>query len=740
MNKKPMDDVQFCAVVSEYIRHCEQWRDDRHEDRLRAIEYYQGTMRDIPEEKGRSRVVSRDLRAAVNKVVPSVMRTVFGGDKVVEFTPNGEGDENVADDVTDYFNEILLPECQAENAGYDAFHDALLMRNGVLHWYIDYKREPKVSLHTGLSEEAFTVLVSDEGVEVLEHTPRMEMQAGAPVPVHDVRIMRIAESKTPVLCAVPLDEFLIHPDALSAETALACGRYRAVLRTDLIAMGYDPERVAALPRRNENSPNDDLEDERRDELDIDRAPHSSADEIDYYEMYVRIDADGDGLAELRRVVMVGGTRPDNLFENEYWDETPFSDVVIERRPHAWEGVSLADDLIEIQRIKTVLTRATLDNLYWQNKPQPIVQADAIEDPDSLINPAFGKPIRVRAGINVADAVQYNRVPFVAADSFNMLAYMDKVVTDRTGVSEASSGLAPDALQNMTAKASAMIEQAGIGRTEQMVRSLAMGLRKAIKGLFKLVIQHADAPTQIRLKGRPLVIDPRQWNAGMDVSINIGLGAGSRERDLMALGMVKQTQAMIATQAPHLGIVTPETIYRVAITEAASAGIKTPENFYKAPEEGATLIPPNQPNPEMIKLQAQMQLEEKKMQAQREKEIAQGQADIAVAQQKALLEQQFAKQEADMKRLEIHSQQAIEFAKIDAQAQLEREKMAVQLLTNPGEEKPEVDQSAEAVRMLAEQIGALVMKKPRSFHVRRDPMTGDMLGIDEADDLEAPVIQ
>ena len=366
MANKPMDDIRFCAVVSELIRHCEAFRDDRHEDRLRALEYYAGKMRDIPDEKGRSKVVSRDVRAGINKVMPSVVRSIFVGDKVVELAPNGPGDESVATDATDYFNEVLLPECQAENAVYDAAHDAVLLRNGILHWYMDYKREPKVSLHTGLSEEAFTVLVSEEGVEVLEHTPRMEMMAGAPVPVHDVRIMRIAENKTPVMCAVPLDEFLIHPDALSVETAIACGRYRAVLRSELVAMGYDPARVASLPKSNENSPNDDLEEERRDELDIDRAPEPSSDEIDYYEMYVRVDRDGDGLAELRRVIMIGGVRPENLFEDEYWDETPFSDIVAERRPHAWEGVSIADDVIEVQRIKTVLTRATG---LWQADPR-----------------------------------------------------------------------------------------------------------------------------------------------------------------------------------------------------------------------------------------------------------------------------------------------------------------------------------------------------------------------------------
>jgi hypothetical protein len=63
----------------------------------------------------------------------------------------------------------------------------------------------------------------------------------------------------------------------------------------------------------------------------------------------------------------------HLLSNEEWDEVPFADLIVERRPHQREGGSVTDDMAEIQRVKTVLMRQTLDNLYWQNNQQPIVQ-------------------------------------------------------------------------------------------------------------------------------------------------------------------------------------------------------------------------------------------------------------------------------------------------------------------------------------------------------------------------------
>ena len=59
------------------------------------------------------------------------------------------------------------------------------------------------------------------------------------------------------------------------------------------------------------------------------------------------------------------------------------------------AVVLADDLMDLQRAETVLMRQTLDNIYWTNNPQPTVQEGAVINMDAVLNPEFGKPIRVK---------------------------------------------------------------------------------------------------------------------------------------------------------------------------------------------------------------------------------------------------------------------------------------------------------------------------------------------------------
>src|SRR5690606_29317390 len=95
---------------------------------------------------------------------------------------------------TDYVNYIALPECHGRIALEDAVNDALRLRNGIVKWWQDTTIDVKVSLHTGLDEMAFAQLVSDDDVEVLEHSERVETietpEGSQEIPAHDVKIKR----------------------------------------------------------------------------------------------------------------------------------------------------------------------------------------------------------------------------------------------------------------------------------------------------------------------------------------------------------------------------------------------------------------------------------------------------------------------------------------------------------------------------------------------------------------------
>lgn len=650
------------SQVADMIRTAEKYADDQAHRRLRAIEYYNGEMNDVEANEGRSQMVSRDVRDQIKKVLPSLMRTMLGSDKLGEFEPVGPGDEEGAQQATDYVNLVVAREANLARHIEDATHDALLLRNGILHAEWEEKRTAKVSQHSGLDEYAFSALVNDDDVTVLEHTSKVEeieveTPQGVmvqPVELHDVTIKRIETRKRLKVSAVPLDEFIIDPDAISLEDAVVVGRKLEVTRSDLIAMGYDRELVEGLTLTGD----DDTEsDERRDTItDEGDETHKPNELIDYYDVYVRFDMDDDGIAELHHMCFAGSLHERNKLHDEECDEVQYYDIKVMTKPHQWEGIALFDDVEDIQRAKTVLLRQTLDNLYWKNNPQPIIQAGVIQNPEAVYNPEFGLPIEVGMGTDVRSAMGFAEVPFVAAESFGMLDYFDRMAEDRTGVTDASGGLAPDALQNMTAKASAMLEQAGIGQAELMARTLAEGLRRFFRGILRLIVRHQDIPRTVRLRGEWVQFDPRHWNTEMDFSVNVGLGAGTRERDMMMMQQVMGLQEkFLAAFGPDNPFVSPENLWASTSRMVEAAGLRTPQLYFTEPDpqrvQALIEAQANQPDPETAKAQAQMQIEQMKVQTTREIEQikAQARSQVEQAQMQADLTVKQAEIEAETAR-------------------------------------------------------------------------------------------
>ena len=164
---------QFSAIA-DMVREAERHTEDLSKDRIRATEYYRGTMADTPADAARSKVVSRDVRDNIKKVLPSIVRTILNGDEVVKFEPMASGDEESAEQASDYLNFVVMSESGARQAIYDAVHDALLLRNGILKWWVDERQAVKISRHSGLPDDAFAQLVAGDDVEVLEHSEAVD--------------------------------------------------------------------------------------------------------------------------------------------------------------------------------------------------------------------------------------------------------------------------------------------------------------------------------------------------------------------------------------------------------------------------------------------------------------------------------------------------------------------------------------------------------------------------------------
>jgi len=653
-----------------------------------ALDYYDGVMLDLPSEAGRSSAVSRDVADVTDTMLPGLMRVFAGADKVAIYAPAKPGDEKTASQATDYLNHVWQNECGGYQITYTWIKDALDVRNGIVKAYWDPTPERETENLRGLDENQITMLLQDPGVEILGADQRQEIvndpQSGAaqPITVYDLRIEREASNGKLVIENVPPDDFGLSRGARCIETARAVWHKSRITRSDLVKQGYDRETVQQLPAFGSDQRGSDAEREDEDRTIGTTAGETGANaEIEVVEAYLRFDMDDDGIAEMRKVVVAGGSGGREVLSNEPWtDEVPFQSMTGQPVPHRWVGRGTFDNVGDLQRVKTALLRGVLDNSYAQNMPDKIVDEGAIVDPDEVRSRAFGNIVRLKKGSNALQAVQYSKAPDIGATLLQSISYIDSVIQRRTGVSNATASLDSTALDPQTATAAQIEHDASYARVELIARNMAeLGFKPLFAKLLRIIVRNQDRPRTIRLRDDWVDFDPRAWNAGMDVSINVGLGTGSRERDMAMLSGVRARQNAIIEQ---LGIdnpvVTPSMVIDAEHKLVEAAGLKDPDRYFKpiSDEEfkaWQAQKPPAPPDPKVQALQAKAQLDQETLQQKAAGEQQRMQADVAMDQAKQVAELKMARerldQEYELKVEQMSREFALRQQELESEAQL-----------------------------------------------------------------------
>ena len=662
------------------------------------------------EVEGKSQIVTGEVAEAIDGALPSLVRIFTGSDQIVVFEPQGPRDEASAKQATDYCNWVFHRDNEGVAILHDWFKDALLQKNGIVKCFWEDKEDITKERYYDLSDDELAMLMSDESMEIVEQDttefpifdpngqPVID-QTGQPVmgATHNVVVQKKKKSGKVTIENVPPEEFLISKKARTIADSPFVAHRQMLTRSTLIAMGFNKEQVEGLQMGDALA----YTPERVARFSAGEQPYQvqtddpSMQEIEVFECYVKTDIDGKGIASLTQVFYAGNEilqdekGKDMIEEVDY---VPFHSICPIPIPHKFFGNSLADRTTDIQLIKTTITRQMLDNLYLTNNAR-VVAVEGQVNLDDLLTSTAGGVIRAKS----PNAVQQLVVQNVAQASFPMLQYLDGVQAKRTGVSDASQGLDPSILQNVTAAAVASMQQAGAGKIELMARIFAeTGVKSLFKGILHLLCKYQDKARVVRMRGEFVEFDPRTWANQYDVSINVGLGAGNRQEQMAMLSMVlaKQEQ-LIAQYGPANPYVSPAQ-YRGTLGRMVEiAGFKDSAEFYKpiTPEQDQMLSnpPPQQQQmpPEvqalMAKTQAEIQANQAKAQADMQLQQQQMQIDSQMAQQKAGLEMQLLREkEAAKLQLERDKQQAyfaMKQQEFEAEAQLKAMKIGAGITSN-----------------------------------------------------------
>jgi hypothetical protein len=677
------------------------------------------------EEEGRSSVVVPVVRDTIRATLPSLMKKFFASRNVVTFSSGSKTGGNFAADATAAVQYVFTVQNDGYMILWGAFKDALRTKSGWIKWWWDETVEVTSKCYTGVTEEQVQAMqavlkpteelridskehVSNQQVpgqlppqvmaqyQMVAHAAQAQGQQPPPppqappqtVPVFEYKIHIVTKTKKKQVrvANVPSDEIIFNRDNFDLDTGrLVCHRSRKT-RGELFAMGIsrdlideaasddldtrsNPEFLARQTIPSGNFPTDSMNATWDQEL------------VPYYEAYYRVDKDGDGISELRKICKLGINGP--VVSDDLFNEVPLAQLCPDPEPHVLIGNSQADFLMDLQSINSHVFRDILDSLKQSIFPR-MAYVEGQANMDDVLSTEIGAPIRQRQPGMVAPFV----IPFTGAQAFPVLEELDKQRESRTGVGNAAMALDSSALQSTTPVAAAASVSASQQQVDLTARMFANGVCRMFRGILRLLVQYQDNEMQFELNGRTFNVNPTKWNPDLHAVPDTGLGVGGNTD--IKLGVLGKTADAMKEMIQVLGAQNPlcslENYYNVLCDLLETAGIRDSTRYWTSPAESAQKgikLQPPKPSPEEILAQAQVQIEGAKLDKDRLKIILDDERERDQMQITAMLT-----------LTEINAKYGAHFDGKQIEAIMARERNATQLAVTHMTNQNNLDQAAQ----------------------------------------------
>lgn len=662
--------------------------------RAQAIEAYLG-LNTNPAPEGRSQVVDRSVYETISTVLPSLVRIfASSSDDVCKFVAVGPEDEAAAEQTTALISFVVTQQNNWEQICSDWIHDASLLCNGYAMAYWDDSETKVQEKYEGQSDDQLAALMQS-GVAVIQHSMEVdeeatklqqqayeqavqqwqmagmagqqmpEPQKPQPVMLHDVVIEREENEGKVCIKVIPPEHCYVHvstPDWTLKECPYFEVRQEMTIAA-LRAMGLDVAEDIS-----DNEDDEAVEDYARNrfaESDDDDTAKGVMREVWARMIWVRADAEGDGESRLYYTIVVGRT----ILYSEVVTRIPVASMTPQPLPHRHIGMSIAETVLDIQNIKTVVKRGGLDNLYLANNGRHVISSKV-----NLADFLDGRPGGVVRMLDDAMPGDGHILPLVHPVAFDQiigsLEYFDQERQNRSGAMRGAAGLEANAMNRAAVGTTMAMQSHAAMRIEHIARMMAPAVEYLFSVVHEIVSKHRSKAMVLKMRGQWVTVDPQSWSTKRDVKISVGVGAGNKE------AMMQQLQGVLGAQMQvgmPLGLVQRENIHATNVEILKLAGFSNPEKFWPDPSK----LPPPQPqqSPEAIKAQADQQKTQAQLQADAQKFQAEQAMERERMQMQAQLDQQREEMQARQKTLEQEFDRQLEQMKADAQERQFQAKLA-----------------------------------------------------------------
>lgn len=627
----PVSDKELAAAIKTELSQSGNWAGSEHREAIKQSLNYFLLRAKGDEVPGRSQIQSGDVADMIDHV-HAEMQPMYAVDELCEIGEEGPGDEETAQAETAAVNWYWRERLRGFEVLDDAVQDGLAMRNGYIKvWYEESYGLPyeetiegdELQINASLAQ-----LGENNRVEILEYT---ETQAATTVdlnPYSDIlrpisgslvvmpALYSVKLKITPLLKevkgqSVAPEDMLISKDATSSNLQMPrfVAQRRLMARQDVKALGLDQKQVDRIPQH--SSFDTDVRQARKTDYNTFAryAAHQSGQQVELYEVYYRIDRDGDGIPELWKIFYADigellrwegeGDEPGEV-ATEMVRARPFASGSPLKVAHRHEGRSVWDKEKQIEDFGRELMRQMLDNLHIANDTTLGVSRNVSEE--DIQETDVGRII-------VCDNPQTDLRDFkhnnIVVDSLAGLQYKDKMRRERVSSAIDTSG------ENMPVTGPAHSTERIMSAMERVVGMFARNFAETLaRDTFVLLHQQLKLlPGRVAFKSdnQWQETQPRFWIDRTRISVKMAPSEGEKMRKGQAL------REVIAIQREDGGAVLSPEEYESRMDFSRMMGLENVQQYWLDPES-----------------------ERGQQEAQAQQEAAQQQAQMAAQQQQMLL--------------------------------------------------------------------------------------------------------
>jgi len=638
--KEKVTDEQLINLVESGVQNSVgDWLNssDLAYERIRSTYEYAGVPVGHLAPQGVSSIVDTSTTETVEAFSAILSDLFLNNQRLARFVPYNDtpGAYKHAKDASLLVNYCLFKQ----NNGWEILESwmkcALLWKNGILRWDYVEDYEYIFEEYEKITQPKLDEILAEDDVEIvgdLQFENDVSDEGDTELVYIDVRLRRKINKSKVKLELIPPESFRISREASNIETAEFVGLQATYTRSEIRKMwpemseSLSEDDWNALGSESWNGTSRYSEDIAARKLvtgqeywqgsaSIDLTPLEANREVTVTECWIRVDRDGDGIAELKRFIIAGT----HILLEEDVDMVPLASLSPINIPFEFYGLSIADFTRSSTLASTAILRGFVENTYLTNYSPKLADPNVVDfsalqnmKPKQII-PTNGNPAGAVAAM-VPEAMSTGTVP--------LLEHLQMIKEQATGMSKAAQGL-NDTLyvSGNSEQKLAAVQSASQKRIQQIARRFAeTGFKRLCLGVYHTMRTCMNEKVTCKIAHSFSDINPSELPRNLECEIFVDIGENSNLNKIQKLKSLGQ-EILPALKAQGVGmIVRPEAPASLATQLVEAMGLDSNDFFVDYTEDD-------------FKQRAAEEIQKQNQQAQqaKEMELAKAQADIGLQQ-------------------------------------------------------------------------------------------------------------